>query len=82
MVELGYSFRKDFRFKNGITYYPSVNDPFQDYRLSADTSLEFPLGKDPDWTLRTGVHHEYSSTPRQGIDSLDATYYLNLGYSW
>lgn len=86
VVETGYAFRKDirknFRFKHGLTYYPSVDDPTQDYRLAADTSMEFPLGKDPDWTLRTGVRHEYDAKPQEAIDKLDTTYYLSLGYNW
>lgn len=86
VVELGYSYRQDFwknyRFKHGLTYYPAISDPGSEYRLAADTSLEFPLGKDPDWTLRTGVRHEYDSNPREEIDRLDTTYYLNLGYNW
>ncbi len=86
VVELGYTLRKDFkenfRFKHGLTYYPSLDNPGSEYRLVADTGFEFPLGKEPDWTLRTGVHHEYDATPREGIESLDTTYYLNLGYNW
>lgn len=86
VVELGYAFRQDvkknFRFKHGLAYYPSVSDSFGEYRLAADTALEFPLGKDPDWTMRTGVRHEYDSAPREGVDTLDTTYYLNLGYNW
>jgi len=86
VVELGYAFRKDvrkhFRLKHGLTYYPSISDPFSEYRLAADTSMEFPLGKEPDWTLRSGIRHEYDSRPRDGIDKLDTTYYLNLGYNW
>ncbi len=86
VVELGYTFRKDvrkhFRLKHGLTYYPSLSDPFEEYRLAADTAMEFPLGKEPDWTLRSGIRHEYDSRPREGIDKLDTTYYLNLGYNW
>lgn len=86
VVELGYTYRHDFgadfRFNHGLTYYPSLGDPTGDYRLAADTSLEFPLGKDPDWTLRTGVRNEYDAMPQAGVDKLDTTYFLNLGYKW
>lgn len=86
VVELGYTFRKDvkenFRFKHGLTYYPSLDDPGSEYRLAADTAFEFPLGKEPDWTLRTGLRHEYDAMPQDDIDKLDTTYYLNLGYNW
>lgn len=86
VAEAGYSYRQDFkknfRFKHGITYYPSVDDVFKDYRLTADTSLEFPVGKEPDWTIRTGVRNEFDATPQENVDKLDTTYYLNLGYNW
>lgn len=86
VVELGYNYRHDFganfRFIHGLTYYPSLNDPTGDYRINADTSLEFPLGKDPDWTLRTGVRNEYDAMPQAGVERLDTTYFLNLGYKW
>jgi len=86
VVELGYNYRQDlrknFRFKHALTYYPSVDDPAKEYRLAADTALEFPLGKDPDWTLRTGIRHEYDNSPQIDVDRLDTTYYLNLGFNW
>ena len=86
VVELGYNYRQDirknFRFNHALTYYPSIDDPSKDYRLAADTAIEFPLGKDPDWTLRTGVRHEYDAMPQANVDNLDTTYYLNLGYNW
>lgn len=86
VAEAGYAFRWDvkqnFRFKHGLTYYPKVSDSFMEYRIAADTALEFPLGKDPDWTLRTGVRHEYDSSPQAGVETLDTTYYLNLGYNF
>jgi len=86
VVEAGYSYRHDFkqnfRFSHGATYYPAIGDPFGDYRLAADTTLEFPLGKTPDWTLRTGMRHDYNARPLENIDKLDTTYYLNLGYNW
>jgi putative salt-induced outer membrane protein YdiY len=86
VVEIGYNFRKDvkhnFRLKHGVTFYPSLNDPTSEYRFTADTALEFPLGKEPDWTLRAGVRNDYDAMPEVGIDKLDTTYYLNLGYNW
>lgn len=86
VAEAGYAFRWDlkqnFRFKHGLTYYPKVSDSFMEFRIAADTALEFPLGKDPDWTLRTGIRHEYDSSPQEGVDTLDTTYYLNLGYNF
>lgn len=86
VVELGYNYRhdfhKNFRFEHGLTYYPAIDDPTRDYRLAVETALEFPLGKDPDWTLRTGVRHEYDAMPQEGVDELDTTYYLNLGYNF
>lgn len=86
VVELGYNYRQDFyknfRFTHGLTYYPSIDDPTTDYRLAADTAMEFPLGKDPDWTLRTGVRHEYDAIPQEDVDRLDTTYFLNLGFNW
>ncbi len=86
VAEAGYSYqqdlRKNFRLKHGITYYPSVDDPFQQYRVTADTSMEFPVGKEPDWTVRAGVRNEYDAAPQEEVDKLDTTYYLNLGYNF
>lgn len=86
IAEVGYSYRQDFsknfRFKNGITYYPSVDDPFQEYRIAADTALEFPVGEAVAWTIRAGVRNEYDAMPQEHVDKLDTTYYLNLGYNW
>lgn len=86
VAEAGYSyqqnFKKNFRFKHGITYYPSVDDPFSQYRVTADTSMEFPVGKEPDWTVRAGVRNEYDAAPQEDVDKLDTTYYLNLGYNF
>lgn len=86
VAEAGYSYRQDFkknfRFKHGITYYPSVDDPFEQYRVTADTSMEFPVGKEPDWTVRAGVRNEFDAAPQEEVDKLDTTYYLNLGYNF
>lgn len=86
VAEAGYSYRQDFkknfRFKHGITYYPSVDDPFEQYRVTADTSMEFPVGKEPDWTVRAGVRNEFDAAPQEDVDKLDTTYYLNLGYNF
>lgn len=86
VAEAGYSYQQDikknFRFKNGITYYPSVDDPFGQYRVTADTALEFPVGTTPEWTVRTGVRNEFDARPQADVDKLDTTYYLNLGYNW
>lgn len=86
VAEAGYSyqqdFKKNFRFKHGITYYPSVDDPFGQYRITADTALEFPVGTAKEWTIRAGVRNEYDAAPQEGVDNLDTTYYLNLGYNW
>lgn len=86
VAEAGYSYHQDFRnnfkFKHGITYYPTVERPADLFRLSADTSVEFPVGSSPDWTVRAGMRNEYDSAPQEDIDKLDTTYYLNLGYNW
>jgi putative salt-induced outer membrane protein YdiY len=86
IAEVGYSYwqdlNKNFRFKNGITYYPAVDDPFKDYRITADTALEFPVGDAVAWTIRAGVRNEYDAIPQEQVDKLDTTYYLNLGYNW
>lgn len=86
VAEAGYSyqqdFKKNFRFKHGITYYPSVDSPLSQYRIAADTAMEFPVGTAKDWTIRTGVRNEYDASPQEGVDRLDTTYYLNLGYNW
>ncbi len=86
VAEAGYSYqqelRKNFRLKHGITNYPSVDDPFEQYRVTADTSMEFPVGKEPDWSVRAGVRNEFDAAPQEDVDKLDTTYYLNLGYNF
>ena len=83
---LGYDYRldinDDFRFTHSLTYYPTVDDPFSDFRLTAETAGEMPLGSDDAWKLRAGMRNEYDNAPPVNIDNLDTEYFVNLVYDW
>lgn len=81
ILDLGYDFRYDIRewvrFTQNTVYSPSLEE-FDEYRVTIDTALTFPLGTTDKWKFKTGVRKEYNSDPQPGIDNLDSTYYANI----
>jgi len=80
VIDLGMDYRLDvapwMQFVHSSTYSPAFEE-FDDYRLSVDTALLFPL-KSEHLKLKLGMQNEYNSRPQRGIDRLDNTYYANL----
>lgn len=60
-----------------LVYTPSLDD-VHDYRLQHETSLDVPLGRSDAWKLRLGVGNEFTSTPSDGSERLDTTYFSRL----
>jgi len=34
------------------------------------------------WSIRLGVENKFDASSQPGVDELDTTYFLNLGYSF
>jgi putative salt-induced outer membrane protein YdiY len=84
LLELGYDWRYDLntklRLTQNLTYYPTLGEPFADYRLDVETAGEVPLSEDQAWKLRLGVRNEYNAMPQPGVERLDTFYFLDFVY--
>jgi len=64
-----------------LTYTPSVND-FGDYIVEHQSTIDIPLKASDAWYLRFGVSNKYNSSPEEGREELDTTYFLRLLMLW
>ncbi len=81
IADLGLALRWDIldwmRLTHDATYSPSF-DGIEDYRLTFDSALTFPLGTSEVWKFKLGVLNEYDSLPAPGVKRLDNTYYSSI----
>ena len=81
VLDFGLDYRLDIRtwaqFTHSTTYSPGFDD-FDDYRLTLDTAIAFPLANSDVWKLKLGMLNEYNSRPQPGLERLDNTYYANV----
>lgn len=86
VLSLGYDYRVDvaerLRFIHNLTYTPDFTAPASDYRLDSNAAIRVPIGGSEAWNLKLGVRNQYDSSPQPGIEKLDTTYFLNLGYDF
>ena len=82
-IDLGLEYLHNIKdrlvLESDLSYVPSL-DEFEDFLISKDTALVFPLSKDMDWHVRSGLNGTYNSTPVIGKEELDLKYYLRLVY--
>lgn len=83
--ELGVDYRKEITpwllFTHSTTWYPTIDDPIEDWRGVSETAGEIPLA-DNAWKLRLGVRFEYDNEPEDDVERLDTTYFANLVWEW
>lgn len=81
ILELGLDYLLEINpwltFTHAARYYPTF-DGIDDYRLTFDSALVFPIGESDIWKIKLGALYEYDSMPNAGRESLDQTYYGNL----
>lgn len=70
----------DAKLINDITFMPALND-FSNFRALHESYFEVPLMK-PQWKLRMGVSHDYTSEPGSDVEKLDTTYFTRFVLSW
>jgi putative salt-induced outer membrane protein YdiY len=87
ILDVGVDYRltitKWLEVKHTTDWYPTVDDPLQDWRLVSETAGEVPLNPAKTWKVRAGIRFDYNNNPPDDVDSrLDTTYFTNLVYEW
>lgn len=80
-LEYSHNIKDALALESDFTFVPSLND-FDDYLISKDTAVVFPLSKEIDWNVRSGLAGTYNSTPAELKEELDLKYYIRLVYSF
>ena len=80
-IDLGFEYAHEIKdylsLESDFSYVPSL-DEFQDFLITQDTALIFPLSKEINWNIRSGISGTYNSTPAALKEELDLKYYLRL----
>ena len=80
-IDLGFEYAHEIKYylslESDFSYVPSL-DEFQDFLITQDTALIFPLSKEINWNIRSGISGTYNSTPAALKEELDLKYYLRL----
>ncbi len=86
LIGIGYDFVTELgetaRFHHQINYLPQFNDPTQDFRVDSLARLELPIVEDKSWSVNLRLRNQYDSRPQPGVEELDTTYSVSLGYSF
>lgn len=66
---------------NNLTYTQGLSDMNQ-YTLSHESGIEFPIADQKNWRFRAGIENDYEGAPEPGTDRLDTTYFSRIVYAW
>ena len=81
--DLGFEYSHEIKdylsLESDFSYIPSLSN-FEEFLVSSDTAIIFPLTKEINWNLRSGLAGTYNSTPVERKEELDLKYYIRLVY--
>ena len=82
-IDLGLEYSHDVKdylsLESDLTIIPSLNN-LDKFLLSSDTAVVFPLTKEINWNVRSGLAGTYNSTPVETKEEVDIKYYIRLIY--
>lgn len=82
-IDLGLEYSHDIKdylaLESDLTFIPSLSN-LEKFLFSSDTAVVFPLTKEINWNLRSGLVGTYNSTPVESKEEMDIKYYIRLVY--
>jgi len=76
-----YEFDNLWKLITDIIYSPSL-ESLSDYLLYHESAFEAPIGGSEVWYLQLGLKNDYNSSPLEGNDRNDTTYFGRLVMKW